>query len=147
MEIRNAEQKDLDSLTRLFDLYRVFYKCEPDPASARAFLEERLTQGESHILCAFEGEEMLGFTQLYPSFSSSEMKRIWILNDLFVDPEKRKKGVGGALLDAAREFGHANGATYLSLETQTTNKTAQSLYESKGWERDHEFFTYALDLP
>ena len=75
------------------------------------------------------------------------MKRIWILNDLFVDPEKRKKGVGGALLDAAREFGHANGATYLSLETQTTNKTAQSLYESKGWERDHEFFTYALDLP
>lgn len=147
MEIRDAEQKDLEALTRLFDLYRVFYECDPDPVSARAFLEERLSHGDSHILCAFDGEEMLGFTQLYPSFSSSEMKRIWILNDLFVDPDHRRQGVGGALLDAAREFGKTTGATYLSLETQTTNKTAQSVYESKGWERDHEFYTYALDLP
>ena len=147
MNIRNAEQKDLDALTRLFDLYRVFYECTPDPVSARAFLEERLTNGDSRILGAFESETMLGFTQLYPSFSSSEMRRIWVLNDLFVDPDQRRQGVGGALLDAARDFGKTTGATYLSLETQTTNLTAQSLYESKGWEQDDEFYTYSLSLP
>ena len=47
----------------------------------------------------------------------------------------------------AREFGNETNSTYLSLETQTTNKTAQSLYESKGWERDEEFYMYALTLP
>jgi ribosomal protein S18 acetylase RimI-like enzyme len=147
MEIRAAEMNDLEALTRLFELYRVFYECEPDPNAARSFLEERLTNGDSRIFCAFAGGTMLGFTQLYPSFSSSEMKRIWILNDLFVDPDERRRGVGGALLEAAREFGNATSSTYLSLETQTTNKTAQSLYESKGWERDREFYTYALTLP
>ena len=147
MDIRNAEPSHLDALTRLFDLYRVFYKCEPDPDSARSFLEERLSQGDSRILCAFDEEAMLGFTQLYPSFSSTEMKRIWILNDLFVDLSQRRKGVGGALLLAAREFGEATGAPYLSLETQTTNRTAQSLYESKGWEQEDEFYTYNLTLP
>ena len=147
MEIRAAELKDLDGLNRLFDRYRVFYECAPDTGAARSFLEERLTNGDSRIFCAFEGETMLGFTQLYPSFSSSEMKRIWILNDLFVDPDARRQGVGGALLEAAREFGNATNSTYLSLETQTTNTTAQSLYESKGWERDQEFYTYALTLP
>ena len=147
MEIRTAELKDLDALTRLFDLYRVFYKCDPDPTAARSFLEQRLTNGDSKIFCALEGSAMLGFTQLYPSFSSTEMKRIWVLNDLFVDPDQRRQGVGGALLEKAREFGNETNSTYLSLETQTTNKTAQSLYESKGWERDEEFYMYALTLP
>lgn len=147
MDIRNAEPIHLDALVRLFDLYRVFYKCDPDPVSTRSFLEKRISQADSKILCAFDQETMLGFTQLYPSFSSTEMQRIWILNDLFVDPAERRRGVGGALLEAAREFGKATGATYLSLETQRTNGTAQSLYESKGWERDEEFYTYELTLP
>ena len=146
MEIRAAELKDLEALTRLFDLYRVFYECAPDPGAARSFLEQRLTNEDSRIFCAFESGTMLGFTQLYPSFSSSEMKRIWILNDLFVDADQRRHGVGGALLDAAREFGNATSSNYLSLETQRNNTPAQSLYESKGWERDEEFYTYALDL-
>lgn len=146
MRISPAQLKDLDGLTRLFDLYRVFYLCEPNPDSARNFLEERLNKGDSHLLCAFEQDHMVGFVQLYPSFSSTDMNRIWILNDLFVDPSARRRGVGGELLRAAREFGKKTGASYLALETQTSNKTAQSLYEQEGWVRDLEFYNYNLEL-
>ena len=146
MQISPAQESDLDALTRLFDLYRVFYRCEPDPDAARDFLGSRLETGDSCLLCAFDEDEMVGFTQLYPSFSSTEMKRIWVLNDLFVDPSARRRGVGGELLRAAREFGRETGAAYLCLETQTTNLTAQSLYEKEGWIRDLEFYNYNLEL-
>ena len=89
---------------------------------------------------------MVGRVQLYPSFSSTDMNRIWILNDLFVEPSARRKGVGAELLRAAREFGKQTGASYLSLETQTTNTTAQSLYEKEGWAHDLEFYNYNLEL-
>ena len=146
MMISPARERDLDALSRLFDLYRVFYLCDPDPDSARAFLEARIKKGDSHVLCAFDDDRMVGFVQLYPSFSSTDMNRIWILNDLFVEPSARRKGVGAELLRAAREFGKQTGASYLSLETQTTNTTAQSLYEKEGWSRDLEFYNYNLEM-
>jgi ribosomal protein S18 acetylase RimI-like enzyme len=146
MKISPAKESDLGKLTLLFDEYRVFYRCKRAPNRVRSFLENRLQAGDSYILCAFEEEEMLGFTQLYPSFSSTEMKKIWILNDLFVATNARHQGVGGLLLRAARDYARETGASYLSLETQTHNTAAQSLYEKEGWVRDAEFYTYILDL-
>ena len=43
-------------------------------------------------------------------------------------------------------FGRGVGASRLGLGTGVNNTTAQSLYESRGWERDTEFFRYSLDL-
>jgi len=68
----------------LIDAYRQFYKQSSDVASAYEFLKERFSHGESVIFLAFEGDQALGFTQLYPSFSSVSMARVFILNDLFV---------------------------------------------------------------
>jgi ribosomal protein S18 acetylase RimI-like enzyme len=88
----------------------------------------------------------IGFTQLYPSFSSASAKRIFILNDLFVDPGARRSGVGRALLDAAADFGHSAGAARLTLSTAHTNTSAQSLYEATGWLLDEIFRSYHLAL-
>lgn len=74
----------------LFDAYRQFYGQTPDLEGARQFLFERLQGGESVIFAVMEGENALGFTQLYPSFSSVSMKPIWILNDLFVVEKARR---------------------------------------------------------
>ena len=86
----------------------------------------------------------VGFTQLYPSFSSGAMARIFILNDLFVAPEARGCGAGSALLKAAAQYGRSVGATRLVLSTEVTNTTAQSVYEKKGWKRDTAFYVYQL---
>lgn len=74
------------------------------------------------------------------------MARIFVLNDLFVSPDACGSGAGRALLEAARDYGKAQGAVRLTLSTQIENTTAQSLYEAAGWQRDAAFYTYNLAL-
>ena len=144
--VRRAGLSDLDTLAPLFDAYRVFYRQESDLAAARAFLEKRLSQDESVVFLALQDGQALGFTQLYPSFSSVSLGRIWILNDLFVDSAGRGQGVGTALLEAARQFGLETGALRLTLGTARDNLTAQRVYEAHGWQREEKFYGYDLNL-
>jgi GNAT superfamily N-acetyltransferase len=146
--VRQATIADLDTLVPLFDAYRQFYRQDSGLALAERFLRERLQRQESVIFLAAAGDETsaLGFTQLYPSFSSTAAARIYILNDLFVKPAARRTGAATALLRAAKEFGHTTGVPRLTLSTEVTNLAAQALYESEGWIRQTDFFTYAISL-
>jgi len=143
--VKRAGPGDLDAVAPLFDAYRQFYGQRSDLAAARAFLAERLARGESVIFVAVASEgEALGFAQLYPSFSSVSLRRLWILNDLFVGPGVRRGGVGRRLLERAREWAIETEAKGLILATAVTNTAAQALYESCGWRRDDEFQHYHL---
>lgn len=146
IEVRQAGLEDLDQLVPLFDGYRQFYRQPSDPEGARRFLQERIERQQSVIFLALDGQQAAGFTQLYPSFSSGAMRRIFILNDLFVAPAGRRRGVGTALLEAAAQYGRQAGATRLALSTELTNQTAQSVYEKAGWTRDTVFCSYQLPL-
>jgi ribosomal protein S18 acetylase RimI-like enzyme len=146
VEVREATTADLESLVPLFDAYRQFYRQPSEPEKARRFLLERLEHRQSVVFLAFEGAVATGFTQLYPSFSSGAMARIFILNDLFVASEARGRGVGTALLLAAAEHGRRAGALRLVLSTEVTNTIAQSVYEKLGWKRDTAFCVYQLNL-
>ncbi len=146
-QVRQATVLDLDTLAPLFDGYRQFYGQPADLARAHDFLAERLRQHESLILLARDDHgEGLGFTQLYPLFSSVRTVRTWLLNDLFVAPSARRQGVAAALLGAAAEHARALGAAGLSLSTARDNAPAQALYESLGWQRDRQFCEYSLGL-
>ncbi|KON70552.1 acetyltransferase [Peribacillus butanolivorans] len=142
MGIQKATLNELDSLTELFDLYRVFYEQTSNLEGAREFLKERLTNEESVIFMAFDGVNPIGFVQLYPSFSSVSMMRSWVLNDLFVKGNARKKGFGEKLLKAAIAFAKETGAKGVSLETDKDNGNAQKLYEKIGFIRESNYFYY-----
>jgi GNAT superfamily N-acetyltransferase len=145
LEIIRASLKDVDRVAPLFDQYREFYKEQADADGARSFLRDRLTKNESVVFLALDRDlGAVGFTQLYPSFSSVSMKRLWILNDLFVLPSARKHGVGEALLRRAEEFARETNAKGLELETWVNNLPAQRLYEKCGWKRNVEFYQYTL---
>jgi GNAT superfamily N-acetyltransferase len=141
LQIRQAGILDLDRLVLLFDGYRIFYGQESDRDRARAFLEDRFRQQESVVLIALSGDQAIGFTQLYPSFSSVSTAPIFILNDLFVAPEARGKGAGRALLAAAADHARSVGAVRLTLSTAFDNLTAQALYEAAGWIRESKFIS------
>ena len=140
--VRQATIHDLAQLIPLFDSYRQFYGRASDVAAAGEFLLARFLNNESTVLIAHEGERAIGFTQLYPSFSSISLARIFILNDLFVHEQARRKGVASALMSAAVKFATALGADRLSLSTAITNDAAQALYHSAGWKRDDQFLVY-----
>lgn len=144
--IRMASPSDLGELAPLFDAYRRFYGQAADPERARDFIGERLNRHDSWILVAQRGDVLVGFTQLYPSFSSTRTSRIAVLNDLFVAESERGRGIGRALLSAAEDLGRKLGLDALELATATDNTTAQSLYEAQGWKRDTEFLTYGKSL-
>ena len=145
--VRLATPGDLDAVAALFDAYRVFYLQPSDVARGRAFLEQRYALRESVVLVAQDASgALLGFTQLYPSFTSAGTARIWILNDLFVDPAHRRGGVGKALIHAAVSVARRTGAVAGSLATQETNTAAQALYEALGFNRDTTFRHYRLKV-
>lgn len=133
LQITRATADDVDTIAPLFDLYRVFYGKPSDPALARDFIRARMTRGESVILLASVAGAAVGFTQLYPAFSSVGAANVWILNDLLVLPDARRNGVARALLSAAADFARADGALRLELETDHDNVTAQALYRAMGW--------------
>ncbi len=143
---RIASIEDLDSLTSLFDAYRVFYRQESNSSAARHFLNQRIQRQESVILIAERGGVAVGFTQLYPAFSSVRMTPIWILNDLYVSSAARGCGCGRQLLSAAEHVANDRGVAGLMLETETTNAAAQRLYLSQGWSLDSNQH-FSLDIP
>ncbi len=146
MKIIQATQENLDQLVPLFDGYRVFYKKASNPEAARKFLSERFKKNDSVIFLALdENEKGVGFTQLYPSFSSVAMQRTYILNDLFVSPEVRGKGVGEAIMNEAKVFAVKVGSRGLTLETDFDNP-AQKLYERLGWKKDTKVFHYTWEI-
>lgn len=146
--VREAQSGDLEPLARLFDEYRQFYEQASDLEGARRFLAERGSRHESVVFLAIDSVSgtAVGFTQLYPSFSSISMKRVWILNDLYVREEYRNQGAAKLLLEAAKSHAQRTNAKGLELSTAMTNVRAQRLYETSGYERDTEFYHFFLSL-
>lgn len=147
MTLAPASLEDLDAVATLFDAYRVFYGQPSDLHKARVFMEARLTYDDSHIVLArSESGVLMGFTQLYPSFSSIRLAPVWILNDLFVDLCFRGRGVGRNLMRHAEDAARAAGACAIGLATHMQNAQAKQLYESLGYVRDEEFDHYERSL-
>ncbi|PYP85143.1 MAG: GNAT family N-acetyltransferase [Blastocatellia bacterium AA13] len=149
MRVVRATEEHLEPVARLFDEYRQFYKQPSDPTAAIDFISARIQNNESIIFFAMDeqlDDPALGFVQLYPSFSSVSMKRLWILNDLYVANTARRHGVARSLMDHARSLAVETAAKGIVLETAADNRAAQALYEDLGYKREDDFYTYLLLL-
>ena len=145
MTIKQASIRHIDDLAILFAQYRVFYQQSFDAESAKQFLQERITNRESVIFIAIDEGQFAGFTQLYPSYSSVSMKKIRILNDLFVSPAHRCKGIAQALINKVIDNCKKTGRKRVVLSTAYDNFNAQKLYENLGFIRSN-FYDYELEI-
>lgn len=145
-KIRKATIKDLNWVVELFDKYRVFYERETDKEKALEFLSERLKLNDSEIFVAETNDNSLvGFIQLYPLFSSTRMRPLWLLNDLFVNKEYRGKGISKQLIETAKNLCIQTNACGLILETAKTNSIGNELYPNIGFSLDEEHNYYSWD--
>jgi len=145
VKIEHATLKEVNELALLFDQYRVFYQKPSDVEAAKRFLKDRIIAFESVIYVAYTDKNlMVGFTQLYPLFSSTRMKRLWLLNDLFVDPHHRGKGISLALIEKTKEMARQTGACGVMLETAKTNEIGNRLYPKAGFtvDKDHNYYSW-----
>ena len=142
--IKEATVEDSEKIGEVFDLYRQFYKKDPDKIISIEYIKQRLKNKESTIFFVEDDNVCIGIVQLYVTFDSLELSKKIILYDLFVRSEYRNKGIGAMLMNASKDFAKNNGISGIELSTAISNGTAQRLYESLGYERDNEFYNYYL---
>lgn len=147
MKIVQATFEHLAETAELFDQYRQFYLQDKSLSLARQFIEERIRQQDSMIYLALADDlRGMGFVQLFPSFSSVAMQRTYILNDLYVNPAFRQRGVAKALMQTAKAFAAKNGASSIKLATAKSNIAAKSLYDDLGYQLIDTFDYYSLKV-
>tara|TARA_B100001939_G_C16694528_1_gene510156 strand:- start:368 stop:706 length:339 start_codon:yes stop_codon:yes gene_type:complete len=104
MRVREARLTDLKNLSVLFNSYRMFYGKKSDLKVAEEFLRSRIEEKDSKIFVCDFNNELSGFVQLYPIFSSTRVSKYWLLNDLYVDVKKRGKGYSKLLIEKSKEL-------------------------------------------
>lgn len=131
---RKVQLADVQQLAELFDQYRIFYHKDSDIPAAEKFLTERIKNRDSEIFVAENEGKLVGFVQLYPLFSSTRMKRYWLLNDLYVNENYRGKGFSKQLIEEAKKMAKSTDAAGILLETGKSNDIGNKLYPSCGFE-------------
>ena len=142
MIIRRATLSDLDQLVELFEAYRIWYRQEADSARATEFLNERLTKEDAIIYIAVHEGSAVGFTQLYPSFSSTRMARLWVLNDLYVSEKYRGQQISKKLIAAAKDTCRETNGCGILLETEKNNSIGNNLYPKTGFHLEENNFYF-----
>lgn len=146
MEVTLADSARVREIAELFNAYRKFYRQESDLEGAIIFIKARFKNKDSVIFTANDNSCLAGFVQLYPSYSSVSMRRIWILNDLFVRESYRRKNVARQLMETAKNHARGTEALRVQCATESLNVSAQRLYESLGYLKDEVFYHYTLEL-
>ena len=136
MQVREAKLSDLKNLSVLFNSYRMFYGKESDIRVAEEFLRSRIENKDSKIFICEFNNELSGFVQLYPIFSSTRVSKYWLLNDLFVDINKRGKGYSKLLIERSKKLVIESKACGMMLETEKSNDIGNLLYPSTGFKKN-----------
>ena len=147
LEITRATIDDLEALLPLVTGYRIFYEREPDPRE-RELVERNLREGRSTIFFARDAESgaVVGFVQLFQTYSTVWLGPQLVLEDLFVAPAARGAGAATKLLERAEAHARDIGAVGMFLETAMDNEIAQRVYERAGWTREDRFLKYNAKL-
>lgn len=141
-QIKKATLTDLETVARLFDLYRVFYRQASDHERSKQFIHDRLKNEQSHIFMVYIENKAVGFVQLYELYHYIKLEKQWLLSDLYVCSEYRGKGLSVALIDRSKKWCEETGACGLMLETEKTNDVGNKLYPRCGFEYDgaHNYY-------
>ena len=146
-KIIEANESHVKQLGKLFDLYRQFYKYDSDLTKSTNYIKDRIIKKESKIFIAVNiNNEIIGFVQLYETFGSLDLGRIIVLYDLYVEEEHRKNKIGRELMLKSHDYAKSIKAKRIQLSTATDNFIGQSLYESLGYVKDTNFYTYDFEI-
>ena len=139
MRVRTAELRDAEALIEAFEwLFAPPGSIPPDwdPDRALAAARRVIESDRSEVFLADEDGAIAGFCTVALDLDSIRFgRRAWV-EDLAVDPARRSQGAGKALLDAAKDWARARGASLLELDSGDARVDAHRFYrrERPAWE-------------
>ncbi|MDP8170765.1 GNAT family N-acetyltransferase [Pasteurella skyensis] len=142
MKIFIASEKDIDKVSELFNLYRIFYEQPDNYEASKQFIVDNFKNKRSEIFILEDNGEFIAFVQLYTNYCPIALESYKSLSDLYVKPEYRRKGYAFAIMKHVIDHYKAKGFQRLTLETAIDNIAGQKLYEKLGYQREVDFFTY-----
>jgi len=145
IEVRPVADGDFFAWLDLYERYAAFYDVQLTDQKA-LLLWSWLTapEHEEEGLVAVDGDRIVGLIHLREFARPLEADRGLFIDDLFVAEEERSKGIGRALIDAARERASERGLGVVQWITAHDNETAQSVYDEVG--QRTSWVTYEIDL-
>ena len=134
-EIRAAQSGEEAAIVPLYEWLFAAPGSQPaawDAKRAAVALAQAIESHDACVLVADDDGELVGFCTGYQDLHSVRFGyRVWV-EDLAVDPEHRSRGVGKALLDAAKGWARERGATHLELDSAEARTDAHRFYEREG---------------
>jgi GNAT superfamily N-acetyltransferase len=130
--IRAATTADIDGLIAGYEWLFAPPGSRPpmwDEANARERLALAIAGDDANVFVAEVDGAIVGFCTVYYDIPSVRFgQRSWV-EDLAVDDSRRSQGLGKALLDAAKDWARAKGASHLELDSAFTRPEAHRFYE------------------
>ena len=131
-QVREAQLEELDRVVSMYEWLFAPPGATPpdwDPPRAAAALRRAVTSDSAIVLVAALGGELVGLCTGYEDIESVRFgPRVWV-EDLAVHPDHRSLGIGKQLLDGAKHWARARGATRLQLDSGEARTDAHRFYE------------------
>jgi ribosomal protein S18 acetylase RimI-like enzyme len=146
VEVRPARTDEIEEMLPLIRAYCEFYETEPDDEGLRSMFETLISEpSQGAIFIARDGGKAVGFATLDWKWSSLKAARIGYLEDLFVDPETRGRGIADALIEICAARCRELGMPAMEWLTAPDNHRAQKVYDRTGAESG-TYVEYDLEL-
>jgi GNAT superfamily N-acetyltransferase len=146
VEIRAAHTDEIEEMLPLIRAYCEFYGAEPRDEGLREMFRILITDpSQGAVLIARDGGRAVGFATVDWKWSSLKAARIGYLEDLFVHPDARGKGIADALIEVCAERCRELGMPAMAWQTAPDNHRAQQVYNRTGAEFD-TYLEYDLKL-
>jgi ribosomal protein S18 acetylase RimI-like enzyme len=130
--VRRGELADAGAIGRLLhDFNTEFGEPTPGPDRLAERIRQLLADGQTTVLVGGAGPDGLAVLRFRPAIWSDGLE--CYLAELYVVPDRRGRGLGRALMNAAIEEARAQGADHMDLGTSEDDVAARALYESLGF--------------
>lgn len=146
IRIKQIGKSEIKSIITPFTNYMKFYDREIKEGKFEDYFESIIEDERVFVFTANLDNSVAGLMVIYQTFSSFECGKILFLNDLWVEPEFRKLGIGQALMTKIKEIAKEKNCERVDLQTDLTNTKARTLYEKNGMIADKEFINYSVKI-